>query len=895
MKKVFLVSVIIFILSVIGNKAFAISQAELNGLNYLSTTQNPGGSWSGEHVTDFYSTFTVLETFRLFSKVDASYQMGFQWSQSYPAENIDYLTKRIILLSQNNISPTDELAILLSLRDIDTGGWGLKESFLSEIIDTSLALQALKAVNYSDQNVVYSAINYLISNQNTDGGWGFYKDDISNVYMTAMVSMTLQQFPRTTSIATAINKATSYLIAHQKADGGFGSSSSTVYETALSYIALLGVTTDNTVLGNAINYLINTQMPNGSWLQDPYSTALALRALYFSQNKPVPPPASTTGTVTGKVVDASTNQPLGGVAVVSGQLSATTTDMGTFTISNIPAGEQTITFTLNGYATATATVNITAGSIISLGTIPLSQSPTTGIIKGTVTDASNGQPLSDVTITVTGSFSGSTVTGTDGAFIFTNVTPGAVTITASKTGYYSVTGTGTVVAGGILFFNPQLSTSPPVQTTGNLTGKVFDGSTNTPIQGATVSISGGPSTTTDASGVFLIKDITPNTYQAIISATGYISQVYQVMILAGVTTDMQTIYLTPAPQATTITGKVTDAQTGNPISGADVIVVGSTLSAKTDSAGVYTILGISLLEFALKASATGYDSKSYTMTTTTYGTYTVDFSLNPSKMSDLRIVSLSTDKESYPANTDVIITATIENNGSASIDAFIVAYINDNQGNAIAITYPTNREITINPLSSANVNITWNTCQFSPGYYEIILKVMDAATVDVSTHIGNILVEKAVSFSITPSVSVNGEISFTPSFTYTGATETVTMNLLLLNKSNISADLMIEHVMKTPSSLILNTGSTPVVLTLDYLSKKITLSTFTYNFTESGEYPIDVVIYNEGTIMANINSVFTVLSNIRIEPSKSVTPATVLPDGSGKVRITIELKGVEAK
>ena len=124
MKKVFLVSVIIFILSVIGNKALAISQTELNGLNYLSAIQNPDGSWNGNITTDFYSTFTVLDTLRIFNKVDSRYQIGFQWTQTYPPENVDYLTKRIILLSQNNTSFTNELNILLSLHDIDSAGWG---------------------------------------------------------------------------------------------------------------------------------------------------------------------------------------------------------------------------------------------------------------------------------------------------------------------------------------------------------------------------------------------------------------------------------------------------------------------------------------------------------------------------------------------------------------------------------------------------------------------------------------------------------------------------------------------------------------------------------------------------------------------------------------------------
>ncbi len=100
----------------------------------------------------------------------------------------------------------------------------------------------------------------FLFNQNSYGGWAFrqVQDDLqeSNVYITAMVSMTLQQFPQTTSIATAIHKATTF-------------------ETAYAYLALIGETTDATVLGNAINYLTSTQLSNGSWEDDPYSTVLA--------------------------------------------------------------------------------------------------------------------------------------------------------------------------------------------------------------------------------------------------------------------------------------------------------------------------------------------------------------------------------------------------------------------------------------------------------------------------------------------------------------------------------------------------------------------------------------------------------------------------------------------
>ena len=168
--------------------------------------------------------------------------------------------------------------MLLSYQNSD-GAFGGYKKLRSDIIDSVFALRALKSISYQDNAIIEKIIQFVINNQNSDGGWGFKQGMESKVYYTALISLTLQQFQRTTSIATAINKATVYLIAHQNADGGFGGSPSTVYETAYAYLALVGVTTDATVLGNAINYLISTQLPNGSWNDDPYSTALALRAL----------------------------------------------------------------------------------------------------------------------------------------------------------------------------------------------------------------------------------------------------------------------------------------------------------------------------------------------------------------------------------------------------------------------------------------------------------------------------------------------------------------------------------------------------------------------------------------------------------------------------------------
>lgn len=275
MKRHVLLLIFIFAIS---NSAFANVQSNIdNGLNWLFANQNLDSSFGNQSDLIFRDTEEVLNTLNILNQKDSQYQNGIQWAVNTKVNNIDFIARKILLLSKEGIDTSTGINLLLPNQNTD-GGWGLAVQE-SDSIDTVLALQALKAVNFSDQTIIQSTINYVLSIQNPDGGWGFYQGDESSVYMTALVSMTLQQFPQTTSIATAINKATFFLIAHQNTDGGFGSSPSTVFETALSYLALVNEITDAIVIGNAINYLTSSQLPDGSWNDDPYSTALALRAL----------------------------------------------------------------------------------------------------------------------------------------------------------------------------------------------------------------------------------------------------------------------------------------------------------------------------------------------------------------------------------------------------------------------------------------------------------------------------------------------------------------------------------------------------------------------------------------------------------------------------------------
>jgi len=251
----------------IGGYAHAQQTPIDNGVSYLRTIQSPDGSWGSNADLTVLDTSTALDTLKLLNISNVAYSNGVAWLSSQSSSSTDFLSRKIVSLSLAGVDVSADVTTLVNSKNAD-GGWGQDANSSSSPFDSALSLLALHSVNHPDPSIINAALAYLLTTQNSDGGFGFYRGDVSNVYMTSLVSSTLQRFTQTISIASSLNKATAYLIAHQNADGGFGSSPSTVFETSLVYIALVSVTTDNTVLGNAILHLTSTQLQNGSWHDD---------------------------------------------------------------------------------------------------------------------------------------------------------------------------------------------------------------------------------------------------------------------------------------------------------------------------------------------------------------------------------------------------------------------------------------------------------------------------------------------------------------------------------------------------------------------------------------------------------------------------------------------------
>ena len=82
--------------------------------------------------------------------------------------------------------------------------------------------------------------------------------------------------------------------------------------------------------------------------------------------------------------------------------------------------------------------------------------------------------------------------------------------------------------------------------------------------------------------------------------------------------------------AQTVSGTITDSN-GNPLAGADVEVVGTSLGAATDATGVYAIQGVASGAYSIKASYIGYHSKTLSVNVGS-GEATLNFALEMSAL-----------------------------------------------------------------------------------------------------------------------------------------------------------------------------------------------------------------------------------------------------------------------
>ncbi len=118
-----------------------------------------------------------------------------------------------------------------------------------------------------------------------------------------------------------------------------------------------------------------------------------------------------------------------------------------------------------------------------------------GSLSGVIT--SGGSPLAGATVVATGPITRTTTSAADGTYSFPNLSVGTYSVTASKYGYASATGSATITAGGTATLNLDLTAAASATVSGTVT------SSGAAVAGATVKLVGTPlETTTNAAGFY---------------------------------------------------------------------------------------------------------------------------------------------------------------------------------------------------------------------------------------------------------------------------------------------------------------------------------------------------------------------------------------------------------
>jgi hypothetical protein len=306
------------------------------------------------------------------------------------------------------------------------------------------------------------------------------------------------------------------------------------------------------------------------------------------------------GNVTGTVVNGS-SQALADATVSAAGLSTTTAADGTYALNNLPAGQTTIQASLTGFQSGSTTVTVVAATTTAAPAITLVSG--SGVVSGNV-KSSTGSVIAGASVGFGG---GSTTTDTNGNYTLGGIPVGTIQLVASAQGFQSVTQSVTVSGGATSTSNFTLS---PGASSGTVTGKITNASSGVILASATVSWSGG-STTSNASGIYTLTNLPAGTQNITAVKTGYLPHTLAVGVTGGATSTLNI----PIATAGKISVKVVTSG-GAVVSGATVTIKGgvipTTVSGSSSSTGLFTTNWIPVGTYTVTVAKTGFATQSKT-------------------------------------------------------------------------------------------------------------------------------------------------------------------------------------------------------------------------------------------------------------------------------------------
>ncbi len=251
------------------------------------------------------------------------------------------------------------------------------------------------------------------------------------------------------------------------------------------------------------------------------------------------------------------------------------------------------------------------GLLIVLAPAP-ANAQSTRVVTGLVSDE-NGEGIAGASIEVDGAPDLATVSGDTGSFVIAKAPIGELQLRVTAADRVPVAvpvpaGKGAMTV-SVTLVGKRVEAAP----TRMLSGLVRDSITGAPIYGATVTVSGTKlATLTDADGLFLLPGVTTADVTLEVTFGGDAYQPATVTVAAGDAIAKIGLQPTdpddgpPRPTSRAVRGTVVDAETGEPVPGATIAVVGTSAIAISDESGTFVIEGLPAGEVALEVTSVGF-------------------------------------------------------------------------------------------------------------------------------------------------------------------------------------------------------------------------------------------------------------------------------------------------
>ncbi|NWG38409.1 MAG: carboxypeptidase regulatory-like domain-containing protein [Hydrogenophilaceae bacterium] len=757
--------------------AQALDPALQNGLNWLQAQIQPDGSLTSEAAsvaTPFQARTESAYALRDLASLPPSLTAAIQAE----SENNNEYSSRRLLISTGSANPADVLNELISRQNPD-GGFGGIFQYQSNPLDTAFALMAARTLAGNGLNVsqiVSKGLAYLGSAQGADGSW--VSDSQGNVFVTSVVLSAVQEWYSVYTVGSMTSRARDWLMS-QRSAGSYPD----ILDSAAALIALSGQTSAADVIGPLSSKLLTAQGADGSWLSDPYLTALALRALWAS-SKP-PQPVSTTGEVSGRVIDMANGAAIPQVAVQllenTNYSIATGTD-GRFALSGVTPGTYTLRVSKLGYEPRQLTVTVISGEAVAISDIALKEQALMASISGVVR-ASNGTVIASAVVSV-GTVS--TVTSSTGTYSLTGLSPGAATITAAKSGYLTASANVSFAAGVSYTFSPTLYTSS-APATATLRGKLTDAVSGAAISGGAVTL-GGVNKTTAADGSFEYTGLETGVFTLTVSASGYQGLTASGSLSVGVN-DLGKLALKRLPDVSILSGTVTDVESGVALANAQIHIQGTALSAVTAADGTYSLANVTGAALLVNVSAEGYQSASFNLVLTSPGNVTANFPLLKLQPSGIAISEIIPNKTYYAPYDELEVDVKINNSNASSVDLVIEAQVLDSL-NTFSFEMPANAKglglnppnlpVTITAAGSHDIELSHFMNREPGGQHTILVRAYDTS--------GRVVAEGTANFMVRDEALLGGGLGVTPPLTQAGSGIPVNFTAQLGNFGNMPID-----------------------------------------------------------------------------------------------------------